>query len=998
MRVSRHLVSIAFILIAAGFMPAHAQLGYELDIAKPKPYEQRELKAERTGDGKLKAHKRFFQNLTTHYNYFFNATNKINEVIGRAKEAHKDDYTQLLPFYNYTLDATARDQQQLDSVIYKAQTGIVMHDLRNDWIDDLYLLWGASFYLQKKFDSAHQMFQFINWAFAEKEKDGYYRYIGSRMDGNNALSIATAEKNSFLRNMVSDPPSRNNALVWLSRVYMETGQLSEAGSLIATLKNDPLFPERLNTTLEEVQAYLFYKQNMWDSSAAHLVQALDRAATSQEKARWEYLAAQMFELSGKSEEAEKYYTRSITHTTDPVMDIYARLNLVRINKEGGENYIDNNIAGLLKMARRDKYLEYRDVIYFMAAQMELQRNNFAAAQEFLLQSAKYNTANNASRNNAFLQIAGLAFMQKKYPQAASFYDSVRVDAIPPDQLAVVKERKAMLDKLIPHLQVVSRQDSLQRIAGLPEAEREAIVKKMVKQLRKAQGLDDEDAITTLPPSNQANPAAASLFGAPQRGEWYFYNDNLKSQGLVQFKQVWGNRANVDNWRRASNITGMMRGGNDPRNPRGAPNMPGASTPDASPSFATLMSRLPLTTAQIDASNDSIKTSLYASGLVYLNDMEDYPSAIATFEEIRTRFGSFDRMPELLFNLYYAYKKTGDETKAAQVKRMLNDRFPNSRQAGILNTGKDAANVRNNPEATKAYEEVYDMFLEGRFAEAREAKRRADSVYKTSTWQPQLLYIEAVYYIKEREDSTAKTILQTLMAQHPSNPLAYRAQNLIQVLGRRSQIEQELASLQVERTEDTVSRSFSPIAQGPVTAPVKRDTVANAPAKPVVTNTNKPLPAQDTANKVVSKPAPKKDTVVNRPPVVNNSPYTWNPSGRTYAVVVLKKVDKVFGNETRTAFFRYQREKMAGQTIPELQLLELDPDTKLLLIGDFASVQEAVDYWTKVKPHAPGEIIPWLKPDKYYFTVISTANLEVLKAKPELDRYQKFLEQNLPVKF
>jgi hypothetical protein len=29
-------------------------------------------------------------------------------------------------------------------VIYKSKTGIVLHDLRNDWVDDLYLLWGAA--------------------------------------------------------------------------------------------------------------------------------------------------------------------------------------------------------------------------------------------------------------------------------------------------------------------------------------------------------------------------------------------------------------------------------------------------------------------------------------------------------------------------------------------------------------------------------------------------------------------------------------------------------------------------------------------------------------------------------------------------------------------------------------------------------------------------------------------------------------------------------------
>ena len=86
-----------------------------------------------------------------------------------------------------------------------------------------------------------------------------------------------------------------------------------------------IFLQRLQNDLEEVQAYWFYKQNMWDSSAAHLENALSNATKQKEKARWEYLLAQLYEMTGKYKEAEKYYSKSIGHTTDPIMDIYARL-------------------------------------------------------------------------------------------------------------------------------------------------------------------------------------------------------------------------------------------------------------------------------------------------------------------------------------------------------------------------------------------------------------------------------------------------------------------------------------------------------------------------------------------------------------------------------------------------------------------------------------------------------------------------------------------------
>src|SRR5215217_3708111 len=111
------------ILLSCAFVYSHAQLGFDLDIKKPEPYENRELKAEKTGTKKLKATGRFFQNTYTHYNYFYNSNTKLNTILDRAKAAHRDNYAELLPFYNYSLDITAQDSIQLDSVIHKAKTG-----------------------------------------------------------------------------------------------------------------------------------------------------------------------------------------------------------------------------------------------------------------------------------------------------------------------------------------------------------------------------------------------------------------------------------------------------------------------------------------------------------------------------------------------------------------------------------------------------------------------------------------------------------------------------------------------------------------------------------------------------------------------------------------------------------------------------------------------------------------------------------------------------------
>src|ERR1700743_408212 len=146
------------------YLTVSPQVGVDYDLTKPKKFENRILASETSNNGKkFKKSRRFIQNTITHYNYFFNANEKLKMIIARAKAQFREDYTRLLPFYNYTLEATASQKKELDSIIYKSTMGILIHDTRNDWIDNLYLLIGRTYYLKKDFDSAFITFQFVNW-------------------------------------------------------------------------------------------------------------------------------------------------------------------------------------------------------------------------------------------------------------------------------------------------------------------------------------------------------------------------------------------------------------------------------------------------------------------------------------------------------------------------------------------------------------------------------------------------------------------------------------------------------------------------------------------------------------------------------------------------------------------------------------------------------------------------------------------------------------------
>jgi hypothetical protein len=985
-----------FLIALLGFLwlpQADAQPTLPSDLKKPAKYENRKLGAEKSAEKKFKGPRKFIQNTVTHYNWYFNANNKLNEVLERAKLAHRDDYGQLLTFYNYTLEKTATDKTELDSVIYKTNTGILTHDLRSSWMDNLYMLMGRAFYYRNDLDSAYLTFQYINYAFSKKEADGYDIPIGSNAsEGNNALSVSTKENTSIVNRALTTPPSRNESFIWQIKTYIARKRLPEAVALIETIKNDPLFPERLKSDLNEVQALYFYEQKNYDSSAFYLEQALDKAENRQEASRWEYLIAQMYELSKKPTRAVEFYDRAKKRTLDPVMEVYAILNSIRQN--GGDSVaIKKNIEALRKMGRRDLYTNYRDIIYYTAAQIELERNNVVGAKEMLLKSTRATSQlNPAQRTRSFLLLGDLYYNEHDFAPAKNFYDSVNNnDPGVPDPVAF-ENKKQVLAQIVAQLDVMNRQDSLQRLAAMPEAERNAIIKKMVRTLRKKQGLKEEEqpgnAAVGLANNNSDKPPP-DLFGSGNdKGDWYFTNASLKSKGFTAFKQKFGNRPNVDNWRRQSMM--VEQAGSGPRSPRSvAGDLGGGDTAAANEdiSFEGLLKNIPLTSEKKELSEDSVENAMIDLGVIYVDKLEDYPAAITTLEGFIERFSYSNRRPEALYYLYYAYQKTGNTAKADAARAELEGKYAETKFQKQIYNAVTGADKKEKAKITSEYEKVYNLFIEGNFEQALAEKKIADSAYGTTYWTPQLLYIESIYHVHARQDDEAKKSLSSLVELYPNEPIAEKAKNLIDVLGRRKEIEDYLTKLEIKRVEDSIVEvaNAKPIRPEQVGTPLQQDTTR------LIAKKLNNLDSNTTGRKPeinVQKPVVKQDTVK-----AVASAFSFHVEAPHAVVIVMNKVDPVYVTETRNAFNRYNQVNYAGKPI-EINNEVLNDSTRLVVMSGFENAAVALSYMQNVQPVAPRQIVPWLPAGKYSFLIISKDNIEVLKNNQDLNGYRRFHERYL----
>ncbi|MEO8112251.1 MAG: hypothetical protein ABI594_19545, partial [Ginsengibacter sp.] len=558
--MNSRMVKVFYILFFSFFLlpQLHAQLGkitIDLEKDKPEKFKTKTLKSEKTGEKKFTVPRRLVQNTVSHYNYYFNANNKINEVIERARLSNKDDYAKLLPFYSYSLTGTAAQSTELDSVIYKATAGILLHDLRSNWVDNLYLLIGKAYYLQQDFDSASMTFQFINYnLFPRKKKDDDQLVVGSNNNGNHALSISSREDRNLVDKATSRPPSRNDAFIWQIRTLIDMQEYADAAGLINTLVNDPAFPGRLQPALEETRAYWFYQQQMYDSAISHLENALPNAIDMEDKARREYLLAQLSEINNDQETASDYYDKASRHTTDPLMDIYANLNKAKMLKSKDPSEIDKSIIRLVRMSKKDKYDLYRDIIFFSAADLAMEKPDTAAAVYYFKKSIFYNELNVSYKNRAFLNLAEINYRNKNYKEAFAFYDSLQTGDTTLGDLTLIRDRRNALEKIVENLNVIEREDSLQSIAAMSGSDRDAFIKKLSKTLRKERGISDVETDYTNSAADffGTQNAPPDLFSATDsKGDWYFYNASLKSKGFAEFKRVWGKRDNIDNWRRVS---------------------------------------------------------------------------------------------------------------------------------------------------------------------------------------------------------------------------------------------------------------------------------------------------------------------------------------------------------------------------------------------------------------------------------------------------------------
>ena len=945
----------------------------------------KQLPYERLLNKKYTLGRRAYQNTVSQFNYLFHAEIGLDEIIQKAREQHEDDYTELLPFYDYDLSITAKES--IDSIIYRCNANIVLHDLRSNYVDDAYLVLAKAYLFHKNFDTAASILQFINYSFFEKE-DGADLPIGSNLNKPGKFSIASPENNRVWENK----NVRNESMIWQARTYFEAGEINEGISLLQLLKTDLGFPKRLQPFLYEQLAYGYYLSGMNDSAANYLIKGLDNAKDPLTKARWSFLIAQLYEKEQKIDLAYNWFKKAGAIVSNPVIAVYASIYMASIDANRGEKSWESLASALERMIKKEKYAAFADIIYYEMAQLALRNQSITKANQWLIASIQKNEKNTKLKQKTLVQLGAINYKIDQFSVAKIAYENLNdlLKTFPNyDEITL---RKKWMGKIAELNELIANEDSLQMIYAAPKIAQESMAKKWQKRITLIKS-QEKDLFTDPNKKNLAsdsnnksnqnnNPgySFANAFGnstskQDAKSDFYFDNPQNVSMGITNFIKKWGDRPNVDNWRRKTTIqlaraskanidstqasmqlnTGQVVNNNT------------RSISQEKDSAVQLNIQLIQTDTDLKQSKINWNNNSLSIAKIFLYELNDFEKALPRYQAVIQSNIEPTTTESALLDLASHYLHIGKVTSSDSLIALITKQFPEGIYAQKKKAKENLDRIDKN--SAEAYKAAYFLAQIGDWYQFGTQMEEAQKQFKGTKWNTPYQFLKVKMYAQLGKDSLAIEYCNEIIAQNKSESTKARAKNIITEINNRKATEAYLAALIIVKPSKLINTNEEAIVRSKANAiNSKNDSNLNgAPNLKMAVN-------------------PKNDSTFSKN-VTNQITFTNDSLEQHYIALQTMNVSTIFVKEIQNAIKDYNTE-----TFKQLNLavtyVQFTDQSHIVWIGPFEKASDGLTYINKVKPRLSTEIISFIAKKQYDLTLIGKSNIVLINNQEQLEQYKR----------
>lgn len=876
---------------------------------------------------------RSYHNLTAHYNAYFNGKDAFKQGVKKTDKAIVDNFTLIIPVFAHSnVDAVSGSRSDMDKAITKSSKVIKLHSITakpkrkkggkmtdkekefynkveyNKWIDDSWLLMGKSHFYKHDFFLAKENFEYIIKEYSKE-------------------------------------PIKFYAMIWLARTFNELKQFNNAQELLERAEGDKDFPKALKKDLATTYADFYIKQKKYQDAIPKLTYAIKKEKKKSKKARYMYILAQIYQKYDQYQNASNLYREVVKSNPPYEMAFNAKINRATsfdINN-GDSKEIKKQLR---KMIRDDKNIDYQDQIYYAMANIEYKEGNVETALNLYEKSTVSSTNNTDQKALSFLAMANIYFSRPDYIHAQSYYDSTMVflSTEYPDYDKISINAKN-LTELITHLNVVSTEDSLQKVAQMSEKERNKLIDKIIDEVRqeeerkKQEMLEQQQNLSQYYQNQNRNNMNNNT---NQGGKWYFYNPTTLSFGRSQFIKKWGNRKLEDNWRRKNKSIVIASAEEDIDDT--AVDSTKKKLDNKTREF--YMQDLPMNDSLMALSHERIKEGLYKAAGVYKDRLLDFPRSIETYELLDKRYPDNQYLLDTYYQLYKLNVLLNNKPEAEKYKKLIVDGYPKSNYANSLTNPNYLKDLEaKQEEAKNFYVETYNFYLKKNYLKVLKNCNTADSTLLEDPLMPKFSLLKALAIGSIRDLSNFKKALKFVIKTYPDTEEKTTAESLFAKIS----------------TPDFAFADSGLVAYNGM---YNFDDIEDV--SPIDTLTV--------------------DTIVKD--VNLDNIYTYNEnSPHFYVIITDKKVDI---NRLKFNIISYNVDYFSMFDF-NVSIVDLDDKHKLISVKMLDSKRQGLAYFTRMKK-AKDELFNNLKIDEYSQFIITPENYAVLFENKNIEQYMKYFNQ------
>jgi len=720
---------------------------------------------------------RGWHNMNARYNGYFYSNEFLKESVKKVDKDLKDDFSKIIPLFTYTDNNSAKTYYgDFDKSIKKSSSVIVRHTIKEKktkkeipnackWIDENYMLIGKAHFYKRDLFSALEAFEYVS-------------------------------------KIYSNPEAKYGAMIWIVRTNNEIGSFTQSEGILDNLRTAKDFPkDRLfQRDYAAVCAEYYLKREDYSQAIKHLTKAIALTKNKQVKARFTFVLAQLYEKLGDNTKAAQYYAM--------VPGLHPKYDMVFNSQIKSATLFDVNSGNaksikkkLNKMLKDDKNIEYQDQIYFALAEIAYKEKQDTLCLNYLEKSIRASTNNSLQKGISYLKRADIYYEKMEYTRAQANYDST-LNFLTKDypNFEAIEAKKKSLTQLVINLNVISVEDSLQVLARMPEDQRNKKIDELIKRIEEQEKkLEEEKQQLLLDQqlnnNNNSDPSILNTVNVqtPTTSKaWYFYNPQTVSYGVGEFAKKWGSRKLEDNWRRSNKEVIMVDPTEENNEEEGdtsavanAGNNNAIKATKNKKERAYYLKNIPLTEDAMAKSNQKVADAYYNVGSIYKEQLLNNQKSVEAFEMLLKRYPENKYKLNTCYQLYRTYLAMNNQPLSDKYKNIILNDYPDSEIAIIIKNPESVqqANASRN-QAANLYTTTYQLYADGKYAEALNNCTSAETQYPKNYLMPQFAYLKALCIGRLQSIDEFERALIQITVKYPKEPVKDKAFEMLDVIAKQ----------------------------------------------------------------------------------------------------------------------------------------------------------------------------------------------------------------------